>query len=163
MLPLRFRGISMLKDMPAAEDGVIRLVRDIELHWFSSTSTSSETHKTQWAITGHMGQGDLISIVSTSLHSLAAWHLVLSDCTFSDVSPKHDDCSYKELRNSPGELLLPDSICHTSPLTRPYISQHFSRNSVTKEETEHYLLILGKLTLWRCTGHKTFTLWKHGK
>lgn len=47
MLPLRFRGISMLKDMPAAEDGIIRLGKDIELHWFSSTSTSSETHKKQ--------------------------------------------------------------------------------------------------------------------
>lgn len=44
MLPLRFRGISMLRDMPVAEDGVIRPVMDIELHWFSSTSKPSETH-----------------------------------------------------------------------------------------------------------------------
>lgn len=42
MLPLRFRGISMLRDMPVAEDGVIR--PDIELHWFSSASKPSETH-----------------------------------------------------------------------------------------------------------------------
>lgn len=51
MLPLRFLGISMLNDMPAAEDGVIRPGKDIELHWFSSTSTSSETDKRQWTVT----------------------------------------------------------------------------------------------------------------
>lgn len=57
MLPLRFRGISMLKDMLRADDWVIRLLKDIELQSFSSTSTSSETHKTKWAVTGREGWG----------------------------------------------------------------------------------------------------------
>lgn len=46
VLPFRFRGISMFRDMPAAEDVVTRLETDIELHWFSSSSTSSVRDET---------------------------------------------------------------------------------------------------------------------
>lgn len=34
----------MLKDILAAEEGLIKLGRDIELLWFSSTTTSSGCH-----------------------------------------------------------------------------------------------------------------------
>lgn len=44
MLPLRFLGMSMLKDIPDVKDGVIKLGR--ELLCSSSTSASSETQTT---------------------------------------------------------------------------------------------------------------------
>lgn len=46
MLPFRFLGISMLRDMAAAEDVVTRLETDIELDWFSSAAMSSATQET---------------------------------------------------------------------------------------------------------------------
>ena len=51
--------MSKLRDMPAAEEGVMRPGRDTELLWFSSTSTSpaKHTHRTKNSKWSQEGDG----------------------------------------------------------------------------------------------------------